>query len=498
MAATDFNKLYGDDLQLTVAIIGDYGSSSNSIDITQQIGELNISESIYSPGMIIDITVVDAQGALTSLPATGQEIIAVSLKSRSRRSLALAFRLVKIERPTALQEKSYSYIIHGSSQILETSLNKVCFNHFAGQGGHTIVSKIFNEYLKEGLTSSRRLSVESTSNLLTYTGAGHSPLEFIQMAAADSQSGSYPNSSVFVFYENARGFFFRTINDMLQQGPVAEFYYADPQTEQGQNKNYITGFTWHHTMDAIDALTSGMINNTVAAIDPITKTYNEYTFNYSRDYKKLTHIRGGGKPFVRAKSGGGSILGDSLDGSSHVRFIPTDFNVDINNQTIDGRINASNDPFKFHASTKHQFLPGRVAMMTSLRQHRVDVTTSYVTDVHAGDIIRIFIPSNTGEENSAAKYVKYYGQKNPTFLVTGTTISFNGKDGTFFSTFECSKESYGLSLANQGGVSSSLKQILPFGQDIAEVATNAGQEILEELLPKGVSDFFKKIGTKLG
>ena len=497
MSATDFNKPYGDDLELTVTVIGDYGSSTNSIDISQQIGELNISESIYSPGMLIDMTVLDAQGALTALPVTGQEIIVVSFKSRRRKSLTLNFRLTKLERPTAVQEKAFTYIIHGNSQIIESSMNKVCFNHFAGQTGDTIVTKIFNEYLKEGLTSDRPLQTEAASNLLTYTGAGHSPLEFIQMATADSQSGSHPDSSLFLFYENARGFFFRTVNDMLQQSPVAEFYYADPQTESGQNRNYITGFKWHHTIDAVDALTSGMINNTVAAIDPITKTYNEYYFNYSRDFDKLTHINGGGKPFVRAKAGQGAFLGDSLDGSSHVRFIPTDFNVEIDNQTIDGRINATNDPFKFHASTKHQFLPGRVALMTSLRQHRVDITTSYVSDVCAGDIIRIFIPSNVGEENSIAKYVKYYGQRNPTFLVTGTTLSYNGKDGTFFSTYQCSKESYGLSLSNQGGVAASLQQILPLGQSIEEVATNAGQEIVENLLPSGVSNFFKNIGNKI-
>jgi hypothetical protein len=135
--------------------------------------------------------------------------------------------------------------------------------------------------------------------------------------------------------------------------------------------------------------------------------------------------------------------------------------------------------------------------MTSLRQHRVDITTSYVSDVHAGDIIRIFIPSNVGEENSAAKYVKYYGQRNPTFLVTGTTLSFNGRDGTFFSTYQCSKESYGLSLSNQGGVAASPQQLIPTGQSIEEVATNAGQEIVESLLPSGVSDFFKNIGNKI-
>lgn len=52
---------------------------------------------------------------------------------------------------------------------------------------------------KEGLTSNRPLQTEAASNLLTYTGAGHSPLEFIQMATADSQSGSHPDSSLFLF-----------------------------------------------------------------------------------------------------------------------------------------------------------------------------------------------------------------------------------------------------------------------------------------------------------
>lgn len=499
MTAAQKNLPYGKDIKHKVFLIADYGGNPTSIDITPTVAEFHMKESMFFPSMEIQLSVLETTGVILSeLPATGQELIILELYSNFGYRTRHLFRLTKVETPVSLQEKSYAVIIYGISPELEININTKVYDFYKGKTGSQIVSSIYNKHLKSSLTN-KKIIAESSSNLLTYTAAGHTPLELIQMVAADSQSQQYPESSAFLFFENKNGFNFKSLNSILLQRPVTELFYADPGTQVGPDgRNYIAGITWHNNVDALKGLSNGFYNNTVSAIDVITKTFNTYSFNYAKDFSKLTHISGGGKPLVRAKSFGGGALGDSLAGASHYRMIPTDFNTDIGNQTIDGRISDSNDPHKFHSSTKHNFLPKRIAQLTSLQQVKIDVTTSLLPFVNAGDLINIFLPNNVGEGQSAGnRYFKYWGQRNPTFLVTGHTISFNGKDGTMFSTFQCSKESFGMGLASSTA-GPFTKPLGPIAQSIQDVATNAGQEIIESLLPTGVSDFFKNIGKKLG
>jgi len=499
MTAAQKNLPYGKDLKHKVFLIADYGGTPTSIDITPTVSEFHLRESLYYPTMEIQLSVLETTGIILSeLPATGQEIIILELYSNFGYRKRYTFRLTKVESPLSLQEKSYALNVFGVSPELEINLNTKVYDFFKGKTGSQIVTAIYNKHLKSSL-SNKKLIAEPSSNLLTFTGAGHTPLEYIQMVAADTQSQQYPESSTFLFYETKEAFYFRSLNNILSQKPVTSLYYADPGTQMGPDgRNYIAGITWHNNVDALKGLGNGFYSNTVSAIDVITKTFNTYTFNYVKDFNKLTHVTGGGKPLVRSKSFGGGALGDSLNGAAHYRMIATDFNTDIKNQTIDGRISDSNDPHKFHSSTKHNFLPKRIAQMTALQQVRLDVTTSILPYVQAGDIINIFIPNNVGEGQSVAeRYFKYWGQRNPTFVVVGHTISFNGKDGTMFSTFHCSKESFGIGLASSAASSAS-KPLAPLMQSIEQVATNTGQNIIENLLPTGITDFFKNIGKKLG
>ena len=426
-----------------VAILSDPGNGNIiRTDITPIVHEFHIYENIFKPTMSAVVSVYDASGAiLNDLPFSGQEWIVIGIGEAT-----YSFRAYKIENVTPSSERAFSYNIHCIQPEFELSLNKAIFNHFAGEIGSDIVSAIHGEHLTVG-GQAKSLEVEETDRPLTYTAAGHNPIEFIQMVAADSQSAEYPDSSLMVFYQDREGFKFKSVNKMLDTNPVAEFYYADPGTERGpRSRNYILGITWHDAIDAINGLRNGLYDNTVMAIDINTKTFKETTFNYTKQFGEITHIRNGGKPVARAKSWGGLVLGDQLEGSSHVRFIPTDFNTDIENQTIDDRISETNDPHIFFSKNKHNFLNQSTSLMAILRQYKIDITSNYVDGVKAGDTINIHIPSNAGNLSVAERYISIFGQRNPTFLVTGSTITYDGVNGGVFLTLQCAKESLSESL----------------------------------------------------
>lgn len=426
-----------------VAILSDPGNGNIiRTDITPIVHEFHIYENIFKPTMSAVVSIYDANGViLNDLPFTGQEWIVIGIGEAT-----YSFRAYKIENVTPAAERAFSYNIHCIQPEFEISLNKAIFNHFAGELGSDIVSAIHGEHLQVG-GEGKSLEVEETDRPLTYTAAGHNPIEFIQMVAADSQSAEYPDSSLMLFYQDREGFKFKSVNKMLDTDPVSEFYYADPGTEKGpRSRNYILGLTWHDAVDSINGLRNGLYDNTVIAIDINTKTYKEYVFNYAKQFGEITHIKNGGKPIARAKSWSGAVLGDQLTGDSHVRLIPTDMNTDIENQTIDGRISEKTDPHIFFSKNKQNFLGKSVSLMGALRQFRVDVTSNYIDGVKAGDCVNIHIPSNAGNLGIAERYIKMFGQRNPTFLVTGSTITYDGVDGGVFLTLQCAKESLSESL----------------------------------------------------
>ena len=445
-----------------VMIIADNGGKTVTKDITPLVLEFNINQSIFENSMTCDISIMDASGTIfEELQMSGQEIAQISL-SGGGGGKSFPFRIYKVDKPQPLQERSYALTLYGVSPAFEKSMNTAIFNYYTNVTGDQIVKEVMNEHI----TSGSKLKVEPSENILTYTAAGHSPFEFINMVARDSQSAKYPDSSSYLFFENADGYNFVTVNSLLDKNPIAEFHFADPGTSRSGDKNYIAGITWHHTTDALKGLQNGLYDNTVAAIDPITKTYREYTFNYAQENKKLTHIKRSGRPLVKPKAFGGLYMGDALTGQSHVRFIETDFNLEIENQSIDGRISETVDPHKFHSRTIHNYLPAQVAQMASLQQHRMDITATFVPSVTAGDLINIFLPSNIGSDNRYAPYFSMYGQRNPTFLVLENIITFEAKNGNIYSTLKTAKESLGEKLIGPGagGLLQNLLSML-LGQD---------------------------------
>lgn len=426
-----------------VAILSDPGNGNIiRTDITSIVHEFHIYENIFQPTMSAVVSIYDANGSiLNDLPFSGQEWIVIGIGEAT-----YSFRAYKIESVTPAAERAFSYNIHCVQPEFEIGINTAIYNYFAGELGSDIISAVHNEY-HDGGGGAKPIEVEETDRPLTYTAAGHSPIEFIQMVAADCQSAEYPDSSLMLFYQDREGFKFKSVNKMLDTRPVTDFYYADPGTERGsRSRNYILGLTWHDAVDSINGLRNGLYDNKIIALDINTKTYKEYFFNYTKQFGELTHIRNGGQPIARAKSWGGTVLGENLVGTSHVRMIPTDMNTDIENQTIDGRISEETDPHIFFSKNKQNFLGRSVSLMGALRQYRIDITSNYIDGVKAGDTVNIHIPSNAGNLGIAERYIRMFGQRNPTFLVTGSTITYDGVNGGVFLTLQCTKESLSDSL----------------------------------------------------
>ena len=452
---------YGGDLAHRVELVN---SDNNIIDITRLVSEFTIYESIFDSTMSVDLVMVDSIGLIDSQsPFSGQEFISITFVSSNASLLgaspSMLFKVYKVANKTELTPSSVVYSLHAASLELEQNLTNYVTTPYKDHLGHDAVEKILRTYVL-GENSSKAVYYENAENIVPYTPARQHPFDAIKTIGSESRAdAAHREASCYLFYETRQGFNFRTLSDLLIQPPLTDsnsnaanqygelsYYFSDPATESAKSikERTIVGHTFLDSVDTLESLTDGLYQNDLVVIDPITKTYSETSFNYAKDFNKLPHITGGGKPLLNLSQD--NILGSRMSGSTHTRFMFGDLNTSgIEDKTIGNRITADNDPDLYHSRERFRTVKNSIAQMASLRQHGIKITVPVNLNINAGDIINIYIPTHVLKESElSSAFIEHYGDS-PTFLVTSISTRLT-KDGDYLTSMECVKESFARDL----------------------------------------------------
>ena len=479
---------YGGDLAHVIELVNSDGSV---IDITRLVSEFNIYESIFDNTMSADFVITDSIGLLDSqTPFTGQEFLSITFASSNSSLLGaspnLLFKVYKIANKTELTPSSVVYTLHAASPELEKNLTAYVTTPLKEYQGHDAVRKILENYILTDDTS-KGIYFEDVDNVVPYTPARQHPFDAIKTIAYEcrSQVRPYDPASCYMFYETRQGFNFRTLSDLLLQSPLRDnigptgelsYYFSDPATEDAKSikERTIVGHTFLDNVDTLSSLAEGMYQNDLIVIDPITKTYSESSFNYAKDFNKLPHITGGGKPMLNLSQS--SMTSVTPGGSPHTRFIMGDLSSSgIEDKTIGGRINAENDPDLFYGRERYRTVKQSVAQMASLRQHGIKITVPVNLNINAGDIINIYIPAHVlNETEISAAFINHYGGR-PAFLVTSVSTRLT-KDGDYLTSLECVKESFATDIRGRAielGIIDGETPITDLLQFVTQLYTNA-------------------------
>ena len=450
---------YGGNLSHRISLID---SNSSLIDITRLVVEFNIYESIFKSTLSADLVIRDAIGLIDAGqgPMTGQEFIEIAFESNNDSLLGassnLLFKVNRVGNKTELTAGSAVYTINCSSLELEENLSSYVTTSYKDKTGSEIVKDIFKNNIS--LDNGKGLVVEECDNVVPYTATRHHPFDAIDIIGRESRSKEWQDASHFLFYETTRGFNFRTLSNLLSQEPLREnaagtrnlsYYFSDPAAvDSFPVERTIIGHTFLDNVDTIDLLMRGMYDNNTGVIDPVRKAYSEVNFNYATDFAKLPHIIGGGNPTLNLSRS--KVLGSDIAGPGHRRLLIGDVarQQSSNNITFDSRITANNDPFTFHGRERFRKSPLVTAQLASLRQYGINISVPVNLNVHAGDIIQIYIPGNKDRESAQdSAFINHYGS-NPTFLVVAVATKLTA-DGDYISTMQCVKESFAVDLRGQ-------------------------------------------------
>jgi len=197
-------------------------SPRGTLNLTEGFMSARIYESIMNPSIIIELDVWDTDDAMGNLRVVGDEIINISFCAPGTQILSYRFVLDKVELlDVPGTQKGKEWIAHGVGQeALQAKAN------YIQKAYETTVSSIVADIHKNYLHSISPLNVETTDGTVKIIIPNIKPFEAIDLVRRRAVSSANP-SSTYLYFQNAYGHEFVTIEGMLKGIPIKTFYHED-------------------------------------------------------------------------------------------------------------------------------------------------------------------------------------------------------------------------------------------------------------------------------
>lgn len=250
------NLSIGDALIESVILYSERGS----LNLTTSFVAASIYESVFTPGVVCDITVLDTQDIIGSLQILGDEQVVFQFKSPSMREANFVFALYEISDQQQLaSQRAKTYILRCVSEeamFAQTNYVQKSYSDLCS----SMVQDICTNYL----FTKKRVVIEETRGNQNILVPHKSPFEAIRMIRARSVSANDNRSSSYVFFEAREDeeqiLRFCTLESRFATDPVKSFKQSGAininalSTEQDNN---ILSFKIPQQISSIDRIMFG-------------------------------------------------------------------------------------------------------------------------------------------------------------------------------------------------------------------------------------------------
>ena len=550
-------KHFGIDIQ-QIGLIAFDRSPASFIDIKAICYEVALFEDIETKSIEIQVGIQDGLGIIERMPLVGDEKIVISYRTPSFNDYVEAeFDVHRHSVINKSKERVREYVIYGISPEVKTNIVSSVDVSYKLSGSET-VKAVYNTFFK----SNKTLEVSDSFGTQYSIGNGRQPFHFIDQIMQDCQSEKYPASN-YVFYETLdRKYHFKTLDELMQGDVVQNFYFADAGKKIANESlvsetifpyQVITDFEVMPGIKGLERLVAGGYRNSVKAIDPVTKTFSEKTFDYLAD-DKLTQIAKhkilpkdasflrdntenihsrlirstvlpppSSASIVRQgiEDGVGDYIAEgapsTLDYFTNEEIVPegsltsifdqpeenntpslqgttvnglvvggaadsfgtgSTSNDSVQGTTVNGlvaggafdefgnllgpgsditffeeRVTADTDPQYFYPKRRHNFAHLDVASRVLFNTIAINCSVSGISDIHVGQVVNIFIPQESNDEEMMGMYNLFYGGDNgendAKFLITKVQHGFSFTKSLYVTTFTCVKNSFASSVKTE-------------------------------------------------
>ena len=273
---------------------------NGNIDLVNNYVQIDLFESIFTNTISGSLTIVDTNNLLLNSPIIGQEYLRLKIKSPG---VANADSIDYSENVLSVYKVGQTFDASKGSQVIELSL----ISPEALTNQRTRVSKSYvtsmNEIVKDVVTN--KLYLDSRKNLFLEFSVGDKrmvspnihPFSLIDMIASETQATDLNNVTTndinyHVFYENTKGFHFKSLSYLFSQETQGDFHGGDVGTIERKEKELedykrVISFERTGDVDMLQNILSGMLGSTQITHDIYTKSYDRYNFGYFYEYPRI-------------------------------------------------------------------------------------------------------------------------------------------------------------------------------------------------------------------
>ena len=290
-------------------------SKPKFIDIKGITLTMSITEDIFSNNIMGSVTVYDSQDIRTILPITGLERLSLKLNTPGipgydmSEDTGIPFQIYKVDsvRKDEQNDVGQFYKIYFCSP--EMYYNQIASVSKAYSGPiENAVLDILRQ--KKYLNSKKPFYFENTATNAKYVIPSLKPYAAINYLSTQSLSGKYNNAG-YLFYENARGFHFRSLGSLLALGgararPTRWNYQTQITNVKDTSKKdevkdierrlqSIIKYEFNKPVDTMTNIMGGMYANKLVVHDAFNKTLKTHEFNYKDNFATQFHLETTGR-----------------------------------------------------------------------------------------------------------------------------------------------------------------------------------------------------------
>ena len=411
-------------------------------DVTEMISGINIFESIFKNAVTGDITLVDTNNLVTRLPIIGQEKLLLRLstpqdpqpvndRTRTIDFTEHPFYIYKVDSKTSVNENTDIITLSFTTAEAVRSNRTRISEAFEGEPAKDIVQKIIRD--EDLMNSKKPYYYEETSNNFKFVSPNMRPYEFINSIAKRCMSAEYNFAPTFLFYENCKGFFFRSIDGMMDRQNVRTVFMEETpnlgDTDTERHLYNMISFDISGSTNVMQNMRSGMYASNLMMIDLLNKTVENFNYNYFESFeegeKQDKHVDAHA-PYATEKKPLASECKDDF-GNTLVDYDQSTLYMQAVDRDVPDGVYSPRHTGTFDYMGTDNWLQRRKGRFAAMQAAiTMNITVHGQTSFSAGDLISINIKNQNPMVTDQGGNDSYYSGR---YLVTSLRHRFTKGDG---------------------------------------------------------------------
>ena len=390
-----------------------------TLDLANAFDYIVITEDIFSNSITCRIEIVDTNEKLAELELDGTETVRIAFHSEKNREIDHKFNIYRSEVEVDKRSgTSKMYQLFGISEEFMTQ-STMDINRTMNGNISNLVSIVFNQMKRETGTRRTLRDRHNTNGTVILNIPGMTPYEAIEMLQDRAYSSKF-SSSIFLFYEDFRGYNFVNIEQLIAEGrrdPIKYLYNPGAQVDDQKNvqgQQTITEIAFPQGKNVLDKIKSGAYASQVAEIDILNQKVDRTLLTVKENFKDFYHLDEPAITFDKK-----AVI------DKHLNF--------INSTTW---INKYNDGIRHKEDNFGPLITRRKFYSDSLDQLVMNCVVPGNSDLSSGTVLDLAMIEMSAEKDNPDQEKKISGK----YLITQVNHSIGG--GRYMCSLSCSKDSY--------------------------------------------------------